>query len=112
MVSDTEREKTDRRHIAGFKKFQKAAIRALGAALEPFNNKAEDTEEATVPVVKLSEMKSLVSAYKDAVIGERMVLGIGGAHQGGKLRDEPEELCLRWVVDETAGPGGKGADVE
>lgn len=112
MTSDTGRIRADKRHLAGFRKFQRAALKAVDIASRSLECEEPDCDVKARPAVKVSDMKSLVSAYKEAVVGERMVLGIDAVHHGGKAQDEPEELCLRWVVDETAGPGGEGEDIE
>ena len=99
-------EGVNRRHLLGFRRFQNAALRALSvlsAALKEDRDGGDRARERSL-AVKVGDMKSLVSAYKDAVAGERTVLGLGGA-----VPDEwPEEMVVRWVDDEP----GKGCPSE
>ncbi len=74
------------RHLAGFRKFQNAAIRALSLLSGGLKKKKADR------ALKVSDMKSLVSTYKEAVMGERNVLGLVGEPQG----EWPEEVVVRW----------------
>jgi len=102
----------DRRHLAGFRKLQRAALRAVDILGRSFVQHEVECETRARALIKVSDMRSLVSAYKEAVVGERMVLGISAGHHSSGPGDEAEGLCLRWVVDETAGPGGAEAAVE
>jgi len=108
----TEKEKTDTRHLRGFRRFQNAALKALAVVVRLLDGGAEDDDPPSKAAVKVSDMKSLVSTYKEAVVGERLVIGadkIESIHNNDK---ESPEMCLRWVIDETAGPGGAGAEDE
>ena len=44
--------------------------------------------------MKVSDMKSLVSTYKEAVLGERGVLGLADHKQ--EQEQWPEEMVVRW----------------
>lgn len=44
------------------------------------------------PSLKVSDMKSLASTYKEAVSGERSVLGL----TDNKQEQWPEEMVVRW----------------
>jgi hypothetical protein len=81
------------RHLTGFRRFQNAALRALSAlsaSLRPApKGAAKKKAEASL---KVSDMKSLVSTYKEAVAGERSVLGLSGKPQ----EEWPEEMVIRW----------------
>jgi hypothetical protein len=93
--SSSEPERVNRRHLLGFRRFQSAALKALAVAVGALDD--EGNEDASKKLaVKVGDMKSLVSAYKEAVTGERMVLGLGDAVAG----DWPEEMVVRWVEDE------------
>ncbi len=74
------------RHLTGFRKFQNAALRALTLLSEGLKKKKSDQ------ALKVSDMKSLVSTYKEAVLGERSVLGLSGRQQ----EEWPEEVVVRW----------------
>lgn len=98
MHAKYDRDMADTRHLRGFRRFQYAALKALSVAL-----KSLKSETASMPehggeraAVKISDMKSLVSAYKEAVSGERMVTGIESTGDAGW----PEEMVVRWVDDE------------
>jgi len=84
-------ERVNRRHLLGFRRFQLAALKALTVAVSALGEAGERP-----PAVKVGDMKSLVSAYKEAVAGERTVLGLGGGHSD----IWPEEMVVRWVEDE------------
>ena len=75
-------EKVNLRHLRGFRRFQKAALEYLKAS------------------PKAGDLKSLVGAYREAVSGERDVLGMDTGGGGGF----PEQLSLRWLEDEPHGP--------
>lgn len=106
----TEKEKVDKRHVAGFRKFQNAAIKALAAVMRLIDGGPEDEKAAGRAVVKLSDMKSLVSTYKEAVVGEKMISGSEAEYKTHNNTEEDVEYCVRWVIDEDAGPGGAGAE--
>jgi len=95
--SDADRIKT--RHLKGFSRFQLAALGALSIL-----NRSLKESEGERQQVKVGDIKSLVSAYAEAVEGERMVLGIVGK---GAVE---EEATLRWVLDESTGPDGVSRD--
>jgi hypothetical protein len=112
MTTSINQANADRRHLAGFRKFQRAALRAVDIVARSLVQHEGDCEARARALVKVSDMRSLVSAYKDAVVGERMVLRISAGQHAAGPGGETEGLCLRWVVDETAGPGGADAAVE
>ena len=85
------------RHLTGFRKFQNAALRALSLLSEGLKKKKSDH------ALKVADMKSLVSTYKEAVMGERSVLGLTGEPQG----EWPEEVVVRWE-DPDGEPGETG----
>jgi hypothetical protein len=97
----SEPEKVNRRHLSGFRRFQNAALKALTVAVSALNDEGEGDTCKKALAVKVGDMKSLVSAYKEAVTGERMVLGLGDASASA---DWPEEMVVRWVEDEQQGP--------
>ncbi|MGA2191754.1 MAG: hypothetical protein ABSG42_00035 [Nitrospirota bacterium] len=84
----------NKRHLTGFRRFQNAALRALSAISAEL--KKSGMAEGGKSAVKVGDMKSLISAYKDAVVGERMVLGLTGAIGGDSW---PDEIMVRWVDD-------------
>ncbi len=90
------------RHLTGFRKFQNAALRALALLSAGLKKKKADR------ALKVSDMKSLVSTYKEAVQGERSVLGLSGEPQG----EWPEEVVVRWEDPdgETDGSGTQAAE--
>lgn len=102
IQESNERERVNRRHLLGFRRFQNAALRALTAAVSVLKDGGDDESSKKALAVKVGDMKSLVSSYKEAVTGERMVLGMGGGNSG----DWPEEMIVRWVEDETEAEEG------
>ncbi len=86
------------RHLAGFRKFQNAALRALSLLSASLKKKKVDQ------TLKVSDMKSLVSTYKEAVSGERGVLGLSGQQQGGG----PEEVVVCWEDPDGSGLSADG----
>ncbi len=74
----TQTERINRRHLAGFRKLQTEVLKALKNGVPP------------------KEYRPLAAAYKEAVSGERMVLGLQGAASG----DWPDEVVVKWVDDE------------
>jgi hypothetical protein len=83
----------NKRHLTGFRRFQNAALRALSVlstSLRPAPKGAG--KKKAEPPLKVSDMKSLVSTYKEAVLGERSVLGLTGDRQ----EQWPEEMVVRW----------------
>lgn len=107
----TEKEKVDKRHVAGFRKFQNAAIKALAAVMRLIDGGPEDEKAAGRAVVKLSDMKSLVSTYKEAVVGEKIVLGSDKSTDVGQSFEWPDEMIVRWVDDDEQGSDDEGLDV-
>ena len=79
----TQTERINRRHLAGFRKLQAEVLKALKKGVPP------------------KEYRPLAAAYKEAVSGERMVLGL----QGAASCDWPEEVIVKWVDDEAQGAG-------
>ena len=79
----TAAERVNRRHLAGFRRLQTEMLRALKAGVPP------------------KEYRALAAAYKEAVSGERMVLGLGGASSC----DWPEEVVVKWVDDDAQDNG-------
>ncbi len=71
-------DKVNVRHLRGFRKIQQEVLRALKAGVSP------------------KEYRSVAAAYKEAVSGERMVLGMEGTGQSGW----PDEMVVRWVDEE------------
>ncbi len=108
--TDSGRARADKRHLAGFRKFQKAALKAVDAASRRLDRDEPDPDAKARPTVKVSDMKSLVSAYKEAVVGERMVLGIDARPEGRPSDDWPDEMVIRWVDDEPQESDGEDAD--
>jgi hypothetical protein len=64
--------------LRGFRKIQQEVLKALKMGVHP------------------KEYRSVAAAYKDAVSGERMVLGMEGTGQSGW----PDEMVVRWVDEE------------
>ncbi len=94
-----DKDRVNRRHLLGFRRFQYVSLRALTKALDAINGRdggPEPGKPKDGAAVKVGDMKALVSVYKEAVTGERVVLGMGGARQ----EDWPEEMLVRWVEDE------------
>ena len=83
----TAAERANRRHLAGFRRLQTEVLRALRAGVPP------------------KEYRALASAYKEAVSGERMVLGLSDATSC----DWPEEVIVKWVDDEGLSEGEEAA---
>jgi len=98
-------DRINRRHLLGFRRFQNAALRALSSTVSALKPDSTAKQKESAPV-KIGDMKSLVSAYKDAVVGERMVLGMESSRSAG---DWPEEMIVRWVEDEEEQPSKDGA---
>lgn len=108
----TEKEKTDTRHLRGFRRFQNAALKALAVVVRLLDGGAGDDDIPYRTAVKVSDMKSLVSTYKEAVVGERLVIC---ADKEDDTHGSPEigsETYLKWMIDETAGPSEHGAEDE
>ena len=88
--------KVDTRHLRGFRKIQSEILKAIKEGVPP------------------KEYRPLAVAYREAVSGERMVLGLDGTNSGGGTA-WPEEMVVRWVDDDEAdGPDAaarEGADV-
>jgi hypothetical protein len=83
----------NKRHLTGFRRFQNAALRALSLLSASLLPAPKGTgEKKAEPSLKVSDMKSLVSTYKEAVLGERSVLGLSGQKQ----EQWPEEMVVRW----------------
>jgi hypothetical protein len=83
----------NKRHLTGFRRFQNAALRALYALSASLRPAREGTgKKKAEPPLKVSDMKSLVYTYKEAVLGERSVLGL----TGDKQEEWPEEMVVRW----------------
>lgn len=110
--TQTDREKTDTRHLRGYRKFQNAALKALAVVVKLLEGGPDEEEPKPRTAVKVSDMKSLVSAYKEAVVGERMLIPTEKEDTDHNNSIEEEEICLRWVTDETAGPLGAANDDE
>lgn len=83
-----EAERVNLRHLRGFRKIQQEILKALREGVSP------------------KEYKSLAGAYKEAVAGERMVLGLAQAGQGST--EWPDEMVVRWVDDDEDQAGDKG----
>ena len=83
----TQTERINRRHLAGFRKLQSEVLKALKNGVSP------------------KEYRPLAAAYKEAVLGERMVMGL----QGAASCDWPEEVIVKWVDDEAQGTGEDAA---
>lgn len=84
MAYKDTRESVDRRHLSGFRRIQREVLKALKGGVPP------------------KEYRSVAAAYKDAVAGERMVLGFGGSRPP---EDWPEGVEVRWVDDEEEDAG-------
>ena len=69
----------DTRHLRGFRRIQTEILKAIKEGVPP------------------KEYRPLAVAYKEAVSGERMVLGLDGTASGS---DWPEEMVVKWVDDE------------
>ncbi|MGC2424146.1 MAG: hypothetical protein WA666_07340 [Nitrospirota bacterium] len=81
------------RHLTGFRRFQNAALRALSVLSTSLRPAPKGTDKKKAEAsLKVSDMKSLVSTYKEAVSGERSVLGLSGHQQ----EQWPEEMVVRW----------------
>jgi hypothetical protein len=68
----------NRRHLLGFRRIQREIMRATKAG------------------VAAKDYKAIAGAYKEAVFGERAVLGIGVT--GGE--SWPDGIIIRWVDDD------------
>ena len=68
------------RHLRGFRKIQREILKAMKAG------------------VPHKDYRSLSGAYREAVAGERMVLGT--ERPSGLIDDWPDEMVVRWVDDE------------
>ncbi|MBI5189092.1 MAG: hypothetical protein HZA22_00260 [Nitrospirae bacterium] len=101
----------NRRHLAGFRLLQRGALKVYKKAVRTLSGDDADADasKSKTPLVKPTDMKTLVSTYNDAVAGERTVLGMDTT---SPKSSEPEEVQLVWVIDETAGPGGATSDQE
>ena len=78
MAHRISNDKVDVRHLRGFRKIQQEVLKALKTGVPP------------------KEYRSVAAAYKEAVSGERMVLGMEGTGQSGW----PDEMVVRWVDEE------------
>ena len=88
MAQRISNEKVDIRHLRGFRKIQQEVLKALKTGVPP------------------KEYRSVAAAYKEAVSGERMVLGMEGTGQSGW----PDEMVVRWVdEDDEAGENAEDA---
>lgn len=87
MAQSISNDKVNVRHLRGFRKIQQEVLRALKTGVSP------------------KEYRSVAAAYKEAVSGERMVLGMEGTGQSGW----PDEMVVRWV-DEEGEAGEKAED--
>ena len=85
MAYKDNRESVDRRHLSGFRRIQSEVLKALKGGVPP------------------KEYRAVAAAYKDAVAGERMVLGLEG---GRPVEGWPEGIEVRWVDDEEEEAGG------
>jgi len=89
-------ESAARRHAEGFRAFQTTLLRILRSM--------RDGADDAPSTVKPGDLKSLVSAFKEAVMGERLSLGM----EGGTDCEGAEEGSLRWrLLEESEGPGGE-----
>jgi len=83
------------RHLTGFRRFQNAALRALSVLSTSLRPAPKGTDKKKSEAsLKVSDMKSLVSTYKEAVLGERSVLGLSDHKQDQE--QWPEEMVVRW----------------
>ena len=87
MTQSISNDKVNVRHLRGFRKIQQEVLKALKAGVTP------------------KDYRSVAAAYKEAVTGERMVLGMEGTGQSGW----PDEMVVRWV-DEEAEAGENAED--
>ena len=78
MAQRKSNDKVNVRHLRGFRKIQQEVMKALKTGVFP------------------KEYRSVAAAYKEAVSGERMVLGMEGTGQSGW----PDEMVVRWVDEE------------
>jgi len=78
MAQCISNDKVNVRHLRGFRRIQNEVLKALKIGVSP------------------KEYRSVAAAYKEAVTGERMVLGLEGTGQSGW----PDEMVVRWVDDE------------
>ena len=83
MAYKDARESVDRRHLSGFRRIQREVLKALKGGVPP------------------REYRSVAAAYKDAVAGEWMVLGL----EGRSTSEWPEGIEVRWVDDEEEDAG-------
>jgi hypothetical protein len=89
--SQNEPDRVNRRHLRGFRKFQQAALKALSVAAEALKDKEAENEKALL--IKVGDLKNLVQTYKEAVAGERAVLGM----EEDGISERPDELRVSWV---------------
>ena len=82
--------KVDTRHLRGFRKIQQEILKAIRAGVPP------------------KEYRPLAVAYREAVSGERMVLGMDGTGS----TSWPDEMVVRWVDDEEVEGAADGADAD
>jgi hypothetical protein len=104
-------EKVNFRHLRGFRRFQNAALLALSISLKALKGKDPEPKsrlEKEKAAVKVGDMKTLVSAYKEAVAGERMVLGMESA---GSSNDWPKEMLVSWVDEDEQGAEDGGLEI-
>ena len=99
-------------YLGAFDERVKATVASTGVspnATNVFRNHTTDparsfsprlNEEVLKTGVPPKEYRSVAAAYKEAVSGERMVLGMEGTGQSGW----PDEMVVKWV-DEEAGAG-------
>ena len=78
MAQSISNDKVNVRHLRGFRRIQQVVLKALKTGVTP------------------KEYRSVAAAYKEAVTGERMVLGMEGTGQSGW----PDEMVVRWVDEE------------
>ena len=78
MAQRISNDKVNVRHLRGFRKIQQEVMKALKTGVFP------------------KEYRSVAAAYKEAVSGERMVLGMEGTGQSGW----PDEMVVKWVDEE------------